>query len=940
MRVMLDIVPNHMGIGDVGNTWWMDVLENGPGSAYASYFDIEWKPVKPELENKVLIPILGDQYGRVLENGELKLTYEDGAFFISYYEHRFPVAPSTYRHVLAHPLNDLTAPLGEESDALQEYHSILTAISYLPPRTEQDPARRQERNREKEVIKRRIDTLYQEDASVRAAIDRAVQTFNGKVGEPRSFDLLDTLFDEQSYRLTFWRVAAEEINELAAIRTEDPAVFEDTHRLIFRLLREGKIHGLRIDHIDGLFDPAAYVRQLQEGYVYHLVRERLEQTRSAAVDDEQLARRVALRIDEWLAERQGAEHASRPPWPLYVVAEKILSEDEPLPHNWAVHGTTGYDYLVAANNLFVDSSNRQAFDTLYQQFVGTTRTFHSMVNSNKKMIMLMSMDSEMYALSHQLERIAERNRRYRDFTLNTLTFALRETIACLPVYRTYLADPDPDHVLPRDRQYIEAAVAAAQRANPRTAAAVFDFLRDTLLLRNLDDFGRSDASEEHNGLNRDQQQLILWVRKFQQLTGPVMAKGVEDTTFYVYNRLVSLNEVGGHPVLFGSGVESFHERCSETQRFWPHTLLASSTHDTKRSEDVRARINVLSEMPAEWQAALLRWRAMNASKKSVEREQEGGTTPAPDANDEYLLYQSLVGAWPFALLEPAQQAADNAAWDTFRERMVAYMYKAVKEAKVHTSWVQANDAYDQAVQTFVRSILCDNPDDAFLADIRALVRHVAGFGISNSLAQTTLKLTTPGVPDIYQGTEMWDFSLVDPDNRRAVDYAHRKAVLDDLTQRVAAARGNTLVPLVRELLEQQTDGRIKLYLVARLLDFRRAHEDLFLRGSYIPLEASGERAAHVCAFARSSEEHNALIIVPRLVRGLCRGIEQPPLGASVWGNTWLALPDGNTAVGTHYRNVLTGEVVETTRRGDAPVLRMGEVLATFPVALLERAGES
>ncbi|MBI3977920.1 MAG: malto-oligosyltrehalose synthase, partial [Chloroflexi bacterium] len=586
LGLVLDMVPNHMGIADAGNTWWMDVLENGPSSIYASHFDIDWHPATPELENRVLLPILGDQYGMVLESGRFRLAFEEGAFFIYHYDTRLPVAPRTYSRILSNQLGSLLATLGEEDEHVQELQSILTALSYLPRRTEVLPEKVAERNREKEIIKRRIAALYQASPPVRAAIDTAVRAFNGTVGEPSSFDLLDALLNVQAYRLAYWRVAADEINyrrffdvnELAAIRVELPEVFRATHDLVLRFLADGRITGLRIDHADGLWNPAAYFRQLQESYVLRRIQARLP----AGRHQDRLAQAVATCLANRSAQRDPAE---TPAWPLYVVAEKILGEHESLPDDWAVDGTTGYDFLNAANGIFVDGRNREAFDQIYSRFIGTPINFRTLANSNKKMVMLVSLASEINALSHQLERIAEKNRRVRDFTLNSLTFAIREVIACLPVYRTYITGVTPGPV-ERDHLSIEAAVAEAKKRNPRTAESIFDFIRDTLLLRNVQDFAAQDRTK-----------LADFVMKFQQVTGPVMAKGVEDTAFYVYNRLVSLNEVGGAPEQFGVSVAAFHRQNAERSRRWPHSLLATSTHDTKRGEDVRARISVLSEIP-------------------------------------------------------------------------------------------------------------------------------------------------------------------------------------------------------------------------------------------------------------------------------------------------------------------------------------------------------
>jgi (1->4)-alpha-D-glucan 1-alpha-D-glucosylmutase len=903
LGLILDAVPNHMGIGDPGNVWWMDVLENGPGSVFASYFDIDWHPVNPDLQNKVLLPLLEDQYGHVLEAGKLRLGYQEGAFFLWCYQTRLPITPCTYHAILERPCTQLAKALGERHLHVRELRSIQTALSYLPPRTDLTPEKILERHREKEVIKRRLADLCAACPDIRAAIEASVQQLNGIPGDPRSFDLLDALIERQSYRLAFWRVAAEEINyrrffdinELAAIRMELPEVFQATHQILFQLLAEGKATGLRIDHPDGLRHPASYFQQLQLHYV--LTRADL----AASGRPEGLARVVA----DSLPVEPGAENGPSG-WPLYIVAEKILAEGEQLPPDWAVHGTTGYDFLNLVNRLFVDQETREALDRIYQSFTGSSSGYDQRVSSAKKMTMLVSMASEINALAHQLDRIAERNRRCRDFTLNSLTFALREVIACLPVYRTYIMGPEA--VSPRDRLVVEAAVEEAKRCNPRTAEAVFEFVRDAILLRGVDDFPEADGPR-----------LIEWALKFQQLTGPIMAKSVEDTVFYTYNRLVSLNEVGGSPDQHGRSVTDFHRQNAERLDRWPHSLLATSTHDTKRSEDVRARLNALSELPAEWQAALTRWSRLNSSKKTVVEDQ-----PAPDRNDEYLLYQTLLGTWPAE--PPAGEALAQ-----FRERIAAYMHKATKEAKVHTSWVNPNEEYDAAVRQFVCRLLPDTANDPFLSDFLALQRRVAFFGYFNSLAQVLLKLTCPGVPDLYQGTELWDFSLVDPDNRRPVDYHLRQEILADIWTRVSRA-GQDLTGLSDELLANLPDGRIKLYLIYQTLNFRRTHEEVFAYGDYLPLEAVGSRRDHICAFARSAGEHLILSIVPRLVVRLGEGAERPPLGLEVWGNTRLLLP--LQFLGRRFINLFTGEELVLDRHESASGFLIGELLAHFPVVLL------
>jgi (1->4)-alpha-D-glucan 1-alpha-D-glucosylmutase len=876
--LILDIVPNHMGITEPSNVWWMDVLENGPSSIYSTYFDIDWQPVNRHLENRVLLPILEDQYGIVLEDGKLQLAYRDGAFFVEYYQRKLPVAPHAYGAILSHRIDRLSESLSKDDGHLLELQSILTAIGHLPPCTETDPDKVEEGRREKEVIKRRIATLYQDSGEIRNAIDSTVAEFNGTVGQPRSFDLLDQFMGEQAYRLAFWRVAGEEvnyrrffdINELAAIRTEAPEVFKATHELIFQLIGAGKVTGLRVDHPDGLRDPGGYFRQLQ-------------QNSAAEASDAGMS-------------NSGSSQ------PLYIVAEKILSKGEPLPSDWAIAGTTGYDFLNQVNSLFVRRASRRAFDRLYSDFIGAKTGYHELVNSRKKMIMLISLASEINALSHRLDAISERNRHYRDFTLNSLTFAIREVIACLSVYRTY-ADGSKGEVSERDQKYIREAVREAKRRNPRTARAIFDFIGDTLALSNLGRFRPEDR-----------QSVIDFVMKFQQLSGPVMAKGVEDTAFYVYNRLLSLNEVGGEPDDFGSSVEAFHRQNLVRLKHWPHSMLTLSTHDTKRGEDARARIDVLSEIPAPWRAAVLRWRKLNEEKKSP----VDGTS-APDGNDEYLFYQAMVGVWPVA-------PSDTGEFAQLRDRVAAYMQKAIKEAKVHTSWVSPNEAYDRAVDEFVRQVLDPEVNGGFLNDFSQFHAPIATAGMVNSLAQTLFKMTAPGVPDFYQGTELWDLSLVDPDNRRPVDFARRKSLLGSVGQLDAKSCASAF----RELLSQWQDGRVKLHLVHQVLNFRRQQRELFERGEYLALYADGKFREHVCAFARRLGSDWVISAAPRL---MLRVVEPGalPLGA-VWEDYKLALPARSAST---WRNLLTGEVVEASEtRSTRKELPLRTIFASFPVALL------
>ncbi|HET7341753.1 MAG TPA: malto-oligosyltrehalose synthase [Methylomirabilota bacterium] len=881
MGLLIDLVPNHMGIAGNRNARWLEVLQEGPAAAAATYFDIDWAPVKAELTGKVLLPILGDQYGTVLDAGQLRLTLRDGGFRVEYYDTVLPLAPRTWARILGHGLGTLQAALGAEHPDLVELKSLITWFTTIPPRHDADPAVAAGHRRQVETGRKRLAGLLAQAPAVREFLEANVRAFNGTPGDPRSFDALDALLDEQAYRVAFWRVAGEEINyrrffdinELAAIRMEEPDVFAEAHRLVFRLVGEGIVTGLRVDHPDGLYAPAEYFRRLQRG----------------------------------CAQARGREDGD-----FYVVAEKILAPGEHLPEGWPTAGTTGYEFLNLVNGLFVDRAQARAMEHIYARVIRVRPPFSDVVNECKRLIMETSMASELNMLGHRLNRLSEKHRSSRDFTLGSLTTALREIIAAFPVYRTYVGDDStespPDrrapeasagaptaHITDRDRDYIARAVAHARRRTPTMNASIYDWIQGVLTLRFPDWATEADRAER-----------VDFVRRFQQLTGPVTAKGYEDTVLYRFNRLVSLNEVGGDPSRFGTAPAEFHAENAERRRRSPHALSASATHDTKRGEDVRARINVLSEIPGEWRARVAAWQRLNRKHRTM---LEGAA--APGANTEYLLYQTLVGAWPLDA-----------------ERLRAYMVKATREAKVHTSWINPDPRYDGAIAKFVEAILDPERAAAFLADFLPFQARVAHFGRLNSLAQTLVKLTAPGVPDFYQGTELWDLSLVDPDNRRPVDWAPRRRMLDEL--RAALAGGAERAALARELAAGMEDGRVKLFLVHEALAFRRARRALFERGDYRPLEARGVWAEHVCAFARVADGAAAVTVIPRLLAR--RGAETPPLGDGYWADTTVELPP---ELGGRLRNALTGERVETRAAGAAAVLPLGAALASFPVALLE-----
>ena len=900
MGLLVDVVPNHMSIAGSLNEWWQDVLENGPSSTYARYFDLDWNPPNPALKNRVLLPILGEQFGRVLEKQELRVAYRDGAFYLNYWETQLPVAPHTAAPVLSLAVEGARSLLDESHPFVAELESIITALMHLLPRTETDPARVRERRREKDVVRRRLSNLVKESNEVRAAIHEALHRFNGEAGRPESFDLLEGLIGEQAYRLSFWRVAADEINyrrffdvnELAAVRVEERPVFNAVHEVVFRLVRQGLVTGLRVDHVDGLLDPFKYLADLQRECASATRRKRTDAP-SDAGDQSGTEARGAL---------ENAENVTTPA-SFYVAVEKILGHDELLRRDWPVHGTTGYEFMNLLNGVFVEASNAQAFRELYAKFTGASVRFSNLVYECKRLILRAAMSSELYVLSRKLTRIAEQHRYTRDFTQNSLHHALTEIIACFPVYRSYIRRTQTS-VSPDDRLNINAAVRAAKRRNPTQDASVFDFIGSLLLLRDPRGLDARRRSERRD-----------FVLRFQQLTSPVTAKGLEDTAFYRFYPLASLNEVGGEPALIGVSLERFHERNRDRQESWPHSLNATSTHDTKRGEDTRARINVLSEMPEEWNRAVYRWRELNRALKGTIEGAE-----APDANEEYLLYQTLVGTWP--LEEPDAEGRAE-----YTSRMREYMQKALKEAKQHTSWINTNESYERAVREFVSSVLDPERSAAFIEDLSEFVRVPTRAGVLNSLSQTLLKTTAPGVPDFYQGTEVWSFTLVDPDNRRQVDYEQRRALLASLR----GAGDAEATEFVNALLERPEDGRVKMYVTARALNFRRERAELFSRGEYLPLSARGRRASNVIAFARERGREACVAIAARFFTRLGVRADGPlALSAEAWGDTSLPLDELGA---WRWRDAFTGREFDA---GDGGALRLSEVLTPLPVALLSR----
>jgi (1->4)-alpha-D-glucan 1-alpha-D-glucosylmutase len=915
MGQILDTVPNHMGVGSNDNPWWNDVLENGPASRFAPYFDIAWRSsLRPELRDKVLLPVLAGLYGDVLEAGELALTFSDGAFFVKYGERRFPIAPRSYGRILGPGLEELESALGADDPGFIEFQSILTAVRNLPGSSETEPEKVAERQREKEVIKRRLATLAGQSQPIHDFIDRNVALFAGRPGDARSFEPMDDLLENQCYRLSYWRVGSDEINyrrffdvnDLAALAMERIDVFEAAHALVLRLVAEGKVDGLRIDHPDGLYDPPTYFHRLQDYYFLACARRAFEAAEESPVVD---WKDVEPEILAALAARDLATGRAGPL--LYVVIEKILGSREPLVENWPVHGTSGYDFLNQVNGLFVDGSQVGPVTRVYHNFVEDGTRFAELVFAKKLLIMQVSLASELHMLTHQLDRLAQKSRRSRDFTFNTLRYALGEVIACFPVYRSYIASAGAS---PTDRRNVELAVHRARIRNPLVSDRVFRFIRDVLLGDSSESLGEDDRAEQER-----------FCGKFQQVTSPVMAKGLEDTAFYVYNRLISLNEVGGDPDRFGVRPETLHEYNQGRLARWPYALSPLSTHDTKRGEDVRARIDVLSEIPTEWGGAVERWSRFNAGRRG---QVEDG--PAPDKNEEYLLYQTLVGAWPLEPVSSEERAE-------FITRIQAYMQKALREAKLHSSWINPNPDYDKAVQEFVRAILDEDLSNTFLEDFRSFQRRVSHLGLFNSLSQTLLKLASPGVADTYQGTELWDFSLVDPDNRRPVDYPKRAEMVRQLGEAVAASNGDTR-EFCRDLVTTKEDGRVKLYVHYQTLGLRRERPGLLSAGDYFPVACEGTHAGHLFAFVRRSGNACVLVAVPRLLASLIPDSSQAPLGESLWQDTRLVLP-GDFAW-SDCRNIFTGEHLSATDHDGQRSLSASRLFANFPVALImsESAG--
>ena len=866
MGLLLDIVPNHMAANQE-NPWWMDVLENGPGSPYAAYFDIDWHPPSLTVENKILLPVLGNSYSQALGNCELQLIFQRGNFWIRYGDLFFPLTPKTYRRILKHREHILEKRLGADSPSFQEYLGIVAALAALPDPKSLTIDAAGERRLQVEGIQERLRQLHDSNSEVERFVKENLRIFNGRRGQARSFRNLDRLLSEQAYVLTYWQNVNEGINyrrfftiaDLVGVRAEDPIVFEATHQVIFRLVERGIVTGLRIDHIDGLRDPLGYLRRLQAQ----------------------------------VTGRQEQENERD----FYVIVEKILSEAEKLPAEWPVQGTTGYEFLNALNRVFVHPEGARAVEQIYFRFLGRKTLFKDVLYQKKKLVMSTLFAGEMRYLSHQLAVLAQGDRYARDLSRAELAHALSETTACFPVYRTYIRSLEVQNAAKR---LIRHAVDVARSLNPHLDPNCFGFVRDVLLLR---DSGYVFAEQR--------EARLAFVMRWQQFTGPILAKSLEDTVLYVYCPLLSLNEVGGNPSHEVVHTLAFNQLATERQRRWRYGLNSTSTHDTKRGEDVRARINVLSEIPREWQKRLNTWARWNAAKKMMI-----ASRAVPDPNEEVFLYQTLIGAWPSAESEIPK----------FRERLEAYIIKAIREAMVHTRWTVPNTAHERAVIKFVQAILEPGRDNRFLDDFLKFQQNIAMYGMVNGLAQVLMKMTSPGVPDFYQGCELWDLRLVDPDNRGPVDFKHRTALLSEIETR---SQQDTL-RFCRDVVQNCHDGRIKLYLIWKVLNLRRQHPRVFREGRLLWLNARGKRETNVISYVRRKGNSWMVTVAPRWLAQAKAPFNSIHL-QKFWLGSKLILPRNAPE---SWLNTLTGEILKTSFWREVSFLNLANVFRDFPVAIL------
>ncbi|HEY5377351.1 MAG TPA: malto-oligosyltrehalose synthase [Polyangiaceae bacterium] len=858
LGLIVDFVPNHMGVGCDGNRWWEDVLEHGQASEHAEYFDIDWLPPKETLAHKLLLPILPEQYGVSLESGYFSLHFDGNTVRLRAGARNLPLRPQSLARVLRH-----VADLMEGNQALDPSVELRQIADELSELDEGDPGRpliTANYRRKARSLQHRLRESVS-SSNLQLALAQALTELSGVPSRPESFDFLDDLLRAQHYRLSAWHLALEAINyrrffdvtELAAIRVELPQVFEASHRTLLSLIEHRKITGIRLDHVDGLFDPVGYLRQLSE---------RLREGWPDAFSDT----------------RRGSSDPAE--LPVYVIVEKILAPGESLPAGFRAHGTTGYDFVRAVGSVLIDHRSELSLSNTYRHFTGDTLDFDDHLLAAKRDVLSTLLASDAAMLSRALERLAEQDRRWRDLTWHSLHSALVEVMAAFGAYRSYVR-PDGWRSA-EDESLINAAVAVAIRRNPTANRGPYQFLRSLLLLESTLPGAREFAM------------------RFQQTTGPVTAKALEDTVFYRYTRNLAENEVGGRPNAVGLEQSEFHAQNLLEQSEHKLSLTATSTHDTKRGEDARARLGMLSELPNTWRRTVHELARLASRHRTAYDGRE-----APARSDEYLFYQTLIGVIPFG--------ASEAFFAECEPRLQAYMLKAIREAKTRSSWLNPDLGYEAAVRGFLTGTLSD-PE--FTAKLLVFCRRIEPYAACKALAQLTLKLCSPGIPDSYQGSEVWHQVLVDPDNRRPVDYGtleSQLAALDELR--------NNRNALISRLLESYPDGRIKLFIVSELLRLRRAEPELFQSG-YAALEAG----ADAIAFGRGADSCALVCVVTRFPFRVTRGRVPWPLGAA-WTNQTLS----GCELQGEYRNVLTAQTVRA--HGS---LALSQVFADFPVAVLRR----
>lgn len=875
MGMIVDFVPNHMSAHPQWNQWWRSVLANGPSSSVSEYFDVDWNPVNSNLHGKVLLAILGRQYGDVLESGELRIAYQDGEFCLLYGDYNLPLNPRQMKVLLRHRSHEVAESSDIDDATRQEFESILFHLDHIPGYQQAGLMARADRERETAVATHRLTRVMQQSPALRKHLEAVIEEYNGIPGQPESFDLMHELLEQQPYRLSYWRTAMQEINyrrffdinDLIGLRMEYEPLFRVAHAKLIELTEKGAIDGIRLDHIDGLLDPQQYLLQL----------------RAATAKSAQ---------------------------PIYLVVEKILARQEWLSPEWPVDGATGYEFLALLNGLWVEERNLPEIDQIYLHFRERRKPDRDAVYHAKKLITASSMASELNVLAHELNLLSEENRRSRDFTLDGLQEALREVVACFPVYRTYIS---AQGFSATDETAIDEAIGQARRRNPSIDYSIFEFIRSHIC-----PVRQPDEPEENFA------QRLRFAMKFQQYTSPVQAKGMEDTVFYRYSPLASLNEVGTGTGRRVTTLQEFHDANIHRMERWPNAMLTTSTHDTKRGEDARMRIHVLTEMPEEWRSNLLQWSHVNDGAKTMVNGH-----PAPDRGDEYLYYQTLIGMWP-----PRQKAPDE---DTVN-RMKAFMDKALREAKVHTSWVNPSNEYDGAVEKFVEQSLRGTSSSAFLASFIPFADRIATLAAWESVSQIALKLMSPGVVDTYQGGELWNLSLVDPDNRRAVDYDTRRQRLDSLTKHVVDPHLSfeKRSRAIAEVCHSWWTGDVKLLYVAQGLRLREQQHDLLLRGSYRPLNAEGDNAEHLVAFAREYRGKILLTIAARWFFSLLSGPAVLEDLRKNFQRTFLDVPAAGSSPSKPmtFTNVLTGATVHADTVNGAARLSAGEVLGGLPAVWL------